>query len=179
MGKGEVMKTAFLALIILLMVSPLAMAQPSDSEAQSFVITSHNSTFGVQGVFEGEYRVFTNRIQINLKRAEIRISETCPYKGRRLVSSVKFGLAVSTADNRWKIARASGNEYRPRRIMLPGDTYDLGTLYFEIPVDETIDLLKHWLVIQMEDNALDADDEEQEGYAFAHTSRDIFVPKKP
>ena len=173
------MKSAFLALMILLMVSPLALAQSGDSESHSFVITSLNSAFGVQGVFEGEYRVLANRIQINLKKAEIRISENCPYQGRRLISSVKFGLAVSTEDNRWKIARASGNEYRPRRIMFPGDTYDLGTLYFEIPLEETDDLTKHWLVVQMEDNALDAQDEERAGYAFAHTCRDIFVPRKP
>jgi hypothetical protein len=172
------MKSAFLALMILLVVSPLALAQSGDSETKPFIITSLNTAYGVQGVFEGEYRVFANRIQINLKRAEIRISENCPYKGRRLVSSVKFGLAVNAEDNRWKIARASGNEYRPKRIMLPGDTYDLGTLYFEIPLDDTVDLTRHWLVVQMENNSLDAL-EEQEGYAFAHTSRDIFVPKKP
>jgi len=179
--KGEVMKVRSLVLLILLIVSPSVIAQSSGApEAQHFNISSLNTAFAVQGDFVGEYRVYPDRIEVRVTKADISISEHCPYKGRRLLSGIKFGLAVKTED-RWKIATAAP-EVTLERVMNPGDTYnlgELGELYFYIPKDDSLVLSKHWLVVQMADTALDLPDEKRrQGYAYAHSRCDIFAHDK-
>ena len=177
--KGEVMKARSLALLILLIASPFAMAQDGGApEAQPFVISSLNTAFAVQGDFAGEYRVYPDRIELRVTKADISISEHCPYKGRRLLSGVKFGLAVETDDKRWKIETAA-QEFTLERVMSPGDTHNLGELYFYIPKDDSVDMSKRWLVAQMADIALDVPEEKRgKGHAFAHSRRDIFTHNK-
>ena len=170
------MKEKSLALLILLITSPLAMAQVGSApEAKPFTISSLNTPFAVQGDLAGEYRIYPDRIELKVTRAEISISEHCPYKGRRLLSGVKFGLAVKTDDKRWKIATAAP-EYFLDQVMSPGDSHNLGELYFYIPRDDSVDLSKHWLVVQMSDTAIDVPEEKQrKGNAYAHSCRDIFT----
>jgi hypothetical protein len=60
--------------------------------------------------------------------------------------------------------------------MRPGDTHSLGELYLYIPIDDSIDLSKHWLVVRMDDTVLDVPEEKwQKGYAYAHSRRDVFT----
>jgi hypothetical protein len=60
--------------------------------------------------------------------------------------------------------------------MSPGDTHNLGELYFYIPRDDSVDLSKHWLVVQMTDTAIDVPEEKRrKGYAYAH-SAETFSP---
>jgi hypothetical protein len=173
------MKQGLLALAVLLVISPLAKAQSGGStEARRFSISSLNTAFAMQGDFEGEYRIYPDRIELKLTKANILISEHCPYKGRRLLSGVRFGLATSTEDKRWKIAEA-GQEFFLEQVMSPGDMHSLGELYFYIPKDDSIDLSKYWLVVQMKDTVLDIPEEKRrQGYAFAHSCRDIFTQAK-
>ncbi len=175
------MKKGLLALVVLLSVSPLAGAQSAFSpEAHPFTISSLNTPFATQGEFEGEYRVYPERVELRVTKANVYLSEHCPYKGLRLLSAVKFGLAAGTDGNRWKTVGA-GKEFLMEQVMSPGDTYSLGELYFDIPRDSSIDLSKHWLVVQMEEFALELPEERQRkrpGYAFAHSRRDIFAPGK-
>jgi hypothetical protein len=173
------MKETSFALLILLITSPFAVAQVGGApETQPFSISSRNTAFAVQGDFEGEYRIYPDRIELRVMRADISISEHCPYKGRRLLSGVKFGLAVNTDGKRWKIATATP-EYPLDQMMSPGDTSNLGELYFYIPRDDSIDMSKHWLVVQMADTAIDVPEEKRrKGYAYAHSCRDIFTRDK-
>ena len=98
------MKLTLLALTILLTVSTLARAQgPVLQTEQHFKISSLKTPFAMQADFEGEYVVFSDRIQVKLTKADIRVSENCPYKGRRLLSALRFGLATNTENNSWKI----------------------------------------------------------------------------
>jgi len=170
------MNHKFRALAVLLLVSSMAKAQDAAApEAHPFNISSLKTPFAMQGVFEGEYRIYPDRIELKVSKANIRISEHCPYKGRRLLSAVKFGLAVSIGEKRWKMAQA-GQETFLEQVMRPGDRYDLGATYFHIPIDNSVDLSKHWLIVQMEDNVLDVPEEKRgKGYAYAHSCRDIFT----
>jgi hypothetical protein len=166
-----VISALLVSLVLISLSTPLHVARAADSH---FNISSFGTPFAMQGDFEGEYVVFPNRIEIRVTKANIRISEHCPYKGRRLLSGVSFGLATTTEGKKWKIGYR-GSEYLLEQIMRPGDVVSLGELYFSIPFDGTIDLSKHWLVIQMNDTALDVPKEEPvAGFAFAHSSRDIF-----
>lgn len=173
------MKERSLALLILLIAFPCAAAQDGGaSEARPFSISSLNTAFAMQGDFEGEYRIYPDRVELRVTKANISISEHCPYKGRRLLSGVKFGLAVNTGDKRWKIA-AAAQEYFLEQVMSPGDAHNLGELYFYIPRDDSVDVSKHWLVVEMADTVLDVPEEKRsKGYAYAHSRRDIFTCNK-
>lgn len=165
-----------MTLVVLLAVSPIVNPQDAGGPvAKPFSVSSLNTPFAMQGDFEGEYRIYPDRIELKITKANIRISEHCPYKGRRLLSAVKFGLATSTENKRWKIAHESP-EFFLEQIMSPGDQHSLGEMYFYIPRDDSVDLSKHWLVVRMEDNVLDVPEErKRKGYAFAHSCRDIFM----
>lgn len=163
--------------LVTLLTFALARAQDADvPETHPFAISSLNTPFAMQGEFEGEYRIYPDRLELKITKADIRISEHCPYKGRSLLSAVKFGLATSIDDKRWKIAIA-GQELLLEQVMRPGDLHSLGELYFYIPIDDSIDLSKHWLVVQMTDTVLDVE-KPQKGYAYAHSCNDIFTRKK-
>ena len=170
-----------LGCLVLVTLLTFALANAQDAgvpEAHLFTISSLNTPFAMQGEFEGEYRIYPDRLELKITKADIRISEHCPYKGRSLLSAVKFGLATSTDDKRWKIAIA-GQELFLEQVMRPGDLHSLGELYFYIPIDDSIDLSKHWLVVQMADTVLDVAEEKQlKGYAYAHSCKDIFTRKK-
>ena len=169
------MRSIISTLMVLLVVASLSKAQDANTSGGiPFQISSFNTPFALQGNFEGEYRVYPNRIEIRVTKADIRISDHCPYKGRRLVSAVGFSLGTSVDNKKWKTVY-HGQQYLLERIMTPGDAASLGELYFNIPIDETIDLSKYWLVVRMNDTALDVPIEDRVvGYAFAHSSRDIF-----
>ena len=169
------MKRMFLALLVCLIVSPLAKAQDdSGPEARPFKISSLNTAFAMQGDFEGEYRVYPDRIKLKITKAEISISEHCPYNGRRLLSALKFDLATAIEGKSWRMIKA-GHVMILNEVLSPGDKVSLNELHFDILTNDSIDLTKHWLVVQMADTALDVSDEKrQEGSAFAHSGRDVF-----
>lgn len=173
------MKLLFFALMILLVVSVLTKAQDADvPEARPFNISSLNTPFAMQGDFKGEYRIYPDWIEVKVTKANIHISHHCPYKGRRLLSAIKFGLATNTDGKQWKIAHA-GQEFFLEQVMRPGDVHSLGELYFHIPIERPMDLSQHWLVVQMEDVVLDvAEEKQRKGYAYAHSCKDIFSEPK-
>lgn len=170
------MRKSYLALIALLLFAASTNAQVEDiPKAHPFKISSVNTAFAMQGEFEGEYRIYPDRIEFNVTKADIRIGRHCPYKGRRLLSGVRFNLAVATDEKRWRIA-AESNQYFMEHVMLPGDARSLGELYFNIPIDPAVDLSKHWLVVIMGDDVLDLPaTERRSGYAVAKSCRDIFT----
>ena len=60
------MRLGLQALVSLLPISALAKAQGSGQpEARPFNISSLNTPFGVQADFEGEYRVYPDRIEVS------------------------------------------------------------------------------------------------------------------
>lgn len=173
------MRITISTLMILLAVSSVVNAQNVDeAKASPIHISSLNTPFAMQGDFEGWYRAYPNRIEVKLTKTDIRISEHCPYKGRRLLSAITISLATSLDGKRWKIAYP-GQAYFLERVMSPGDVANLGEIYFNIPIDESIDLSKYWLVVQMNDTALDVPKTERVvGHAYAHSLRDVFSRPK-
>lgn len=173
------MKLLFTTLAAILLLCPLAnhAQATTEPEAIPFHFTSFNTPFAMQGDFEGEYRVYPTSIEINLTKAVIRISEHCPYKGRREFAALTFTLATHPPGGGWKMAFKS-QQFFLNRIMIPRDEFSFGPVQFSIPRDEKTELSNYWLVAQMEDNALDDPRERHvTGYAFAHSCQDIFVQK--
>lgn len=145
-----------------------------EPEAVPLRISSLNSPFAMQGDFEGEFRVYDEGVEVRLARGLVRISDHCPYKGRRVFGALTFALATAT-EKGWKMVSASP-KFWVERVMLPNDEYQLGPISFWIPKEADVDLSKHWLVVRMDDIALDvAGKEPRDGYAYAQSCRDIFV----
>lgn len=169
------MTRKLLAVAVLLVVSLSARAQDAGTpQARPFRISSLNTPFAMQGEFKGEYRVYPGWVELKVTQATVLVSNHCPYKGRRVLSTLKLALATSRGARGWRIVKA-GQPVFLEQVMRPGDTRSFGEMYFYIPVDDSIDLPRHWLVAEMEEIALDApEDEPRQGYAFAHSCRDIF-----
>ena len=174
------MRNLCLLLIAFFLLCPaIHQAQDSiDPPAVSFQMSSFNTAFGMQANFEGEYRVHPDSIEVNLTKAEIRISTHCPYKGRRNFAALQFGLAMNVENGRWDIAAAS-QKLIVERIMSPGEEYSLGSTHFSIPKEPGVDLSQRWLVAQLDDIALDtANGKPSRGAAFVQSCQDIFSRQK-
>jgi hypothetical protein len=173
------MKLLFSALMILLAASISTKGQDANvPEARPFHISSLNTAFAMQGDFKGEYRIYPDWIEVKVTKTNIRVSHHCPYKGRRLLSAMKFGLATNTDGKGWKIDHAAP-AFVLEQVMRPGDVHSLDELYFHIPIERSMDFSQHWLVVQMEEVALDVAEEKQpKGHAYAHSCKDIFSDPK-
>jgi hypothetical protein len=146
-------------------------------EARPFSFSSLNTGFAIQGEFEGEYRIYPDRVVVRVTKADIRYSEHCQYQGRMLLSAVKFGLGANV-NGGWKFAHA-GQAALLGQEMRPGDRLGLVELHFSIPTGAEVDLSQHWLVAQMEGTALDVPAEKRrKGHAYAHSDRDIFTSSR-
>lgn len=171
------MKFLLMAMLALSFLSSAQAQQDLSPEAQPFYISSVNSAFGVQGKFEGEYRVYPDRIKLKVTKAEILVSGDCPYQGRRRISGLRFDLAKRLENKKWSTIKG-GQDFFLNEVMNPGDKVTFHDLYFDIRFDTFTDLSKHWLMVQIEDIALDVPEERlQKGYAFAHSSCNIFTHK--
>jgi hypothetical protein len=168
-----------LSLSFLITTAAVCHAQTSnDPVAVPFSISSFSTRFAMQGEFEGEYRILPDSVEILVKKAVVRISTNCPYKGRRRLGTITFGLAMAAGEKSWKRSTMS-QPFIVERVMSAGDEIELGAMYFSIPRYADLDLQKHWLLVQMSDFTLDLPDEKpREGAAFAHSCRDIFYGKK-
>jgi hypothetical protein len=169
------MKYLLMVILALSCCSTAQAQQDLSPEAQPFYISSLNTAFGVRGKFEGEYRIYPDRIKLKVTKAEILVSLDCAYQGRRQISAMMFDLATRLENKKWSGIKA-GQNFLLNEVMSPGDRVTFHDLYFDILLDKPVDLSKHWLMVQIEDIALDLPDERlRKGYAFAHSSCDIFA----
>jgi hypothetical protein len=168
-----------LSLSFLIALAVVCHAQTTgEPEAVPFRISSFATPFAMQGEFEGEYRILPDSVEIIIKKAVVRISTHCPYKGRRQLGTITLGLATTFGEKGWRRSTVS-QPFIVERVMSSGDEVELGAMYFSIPRYADLDLQKHWLLVQMNELVLDLPGEKPlEGYAFAHSCRDIFYGKK-
>jgi serine/threonine protein kinase len=146
---------------------------PRSNEAVPFHISSIDSPFSYAGIFDGEYRVYPTFIEVSVTKATIYLRDNAPYKGRRQLTSVTFGLGTDTPTG-WNIASRS-QRFPVNRVMKPDDTYTLTSARFLIPKNSSTDLSKHWLVVDIESATLDSENPSR-GSAYAHSKRNIFLP---
>ena len=161
--------------LLMLLLAASTMAQSSiSSESQSVEISSLNTPFAVQAQFSGKVRVYPSGIALEFEKSRISVSENCPYKGRRLITTLKVGLGTRT-DKGWKLVNSTP-AISIQRVLKANDSIDLGELKFLIPLTEHLELSDHWLVVQIDETSLDGDDlESVDGVSFAHSDRKIFT----
>lgn len=176
------MKSLLIALLLLCPTVALAQEQPealahnaSKPVAMPFHFTSYDTPFAMQGEFKGEYRVFSNSVEVRLTKAVVRIVEHCPYKGLRQFAGLRFILASEKPDGKWDPTFKSPKLF-VNWVMKPGDVYVFeGDIYLNIPKEATTDLTKFWFVAQMDDLILDyTKGEPRPGYALAMSCKDVF-----
>jgi hypothetical protein len=145
----------------------------SAQESIPLKVSSLKSAFGVQGQFEGEVRVYPTWIEVHLTRTTIVVSQHCPYKGRRHLYRLSFGLASKT-DKCWRKSHMS-TPLVLDRIMVPGESTELGEQYFYIQTDQLTDLSGRWIVAQIEGTSPDSTSgEDKMGYFYSHSCPDLF-----
>jgi len=164
-----------LAFTSLLFGISVAYAQSTgEPEDKPFHISSRETAYGVQGEFEGTYRIYDSSIELYVSKATLYVSEHCPYQGRRGINYIKFGLWNEDA-SKWKVENNALPLYL-NVIMRPREEYSLSDLHFSLPKESTIDLAKRWLVVEIQEDTLDEPIESgKKGYAFVHSCKDIFV----
>ena len=163
-----------LIFIFLLLGMSATFAQSAgEPKAMPFHISSRGSAYGVQGEFEGTYRVYDSSIEVYVSKATLTVSEHCPYQGRRRINYLKFGLWNEEASN-WKVENSATPLYL-YGIMSPREELSLSDLHFSLPKEFTLDLVTRWLVVEIQEDALDLPIERAKtGYAFVHSCADIF-----
>lgn len=168
-----------LSLSFLIAAATVCHAQTEgEGAAIPFRISSFGTAFAMQAELAGEYRILPDSIEILVKKAVVRDSTHCPYKGRRRLGAITFALATARGEKSWRRSTMSA-PYMVERMMTPGDEIEFGAIYFSIPRYADMDLQKHWLLVQLSDFVLDVPGEKPiEAYAFAHSCRDIFYGKK-
>lgn len=171
---------ALAAAALLLLVS-----QPSETRAQvaqeqqrpkPFVISSLGTAFGVQVAVVGTYTVGEKHVDVYVERLLIRVSEHCPYQGRRFVNTLLFGLGTTGKRGGWEMENRSLPVF-VERVMAPREEHRLVGLRFQIPRNEGADLSKRWLAVEIEETSLDVPDGDPDakGYHFAHSCRTLFA----
>ena len=150
-------------------------AQSADGpKAIPFHISSRGSADGVQGEFEGTYRVYESSIEVYVSKATLSVSDNCPYQGRRRINYLKFGLWNQEA-SKWKVENSATPLYL-YAIMSPREEQPLSDLRFSLPRESTLDLVRRWLVVEIQEDALDLPvDSRKTGYSFVHSCPDIFI----
>jgi hypothetical protein len=170
------MKSAIkLVLLLLLGMSPAVAQSTDEREAKPFHITSRGTAYGVQGEFEGTYRVSDSSIDVYVSKATLYVSDHPPYQGRRRINSFTFGLWNEEATG-WK------NENRAPPIyvyvvMNPREEHLMFDLRFSLPVESSLDLTKRSLVVEIQEDTLDAP-LKGSGYAFVHGCPNMFVQER-
>jgi hypothetical protein len=160
----------------LLCVALPAAAQTEDSAGKPFHISSRGSGFGVQIELEGTYHVNDASIEIDVRKATLYVSEHCPYQGPRNINFIKLGLGYKLDDaGRWDSRQRSLPLYLSL-TMRPAEEYTLYELHFSLPREQTTDLAKHWLVVEIQTEAVEAPEKKTRlGYVFAHSCPCIFT----
>src|SRR5215204_6004306 len=172
------MKSVVGLIVTLLVFSvPTAYAQSAgEAEGTPFHISSRGSAYGVQGEFEGTYRITDSSVEVYVSKGALYVSEHCPYQGRRRINYIKFGLWNQEA-SKWRVENSAPPLYL-YVDMSPRDEHPLSDLHFTLPKESAIDLSRRWLVVEIQEDALDAPAEEgKKGYAFVHSCEDIFIKR--
>ena len=171
------MKTVLrLVLTSLLLSTSAAYAQSTgELEERDFHISSRGSSYGVQGEFQGTYRITASSVEVYVSKGVLYVSDRCPYQGRRRINYIKFGLWNDDAA-KWKVENSAPPLYL-YVIMSPREEHAMSDLHFSLPKESALDLAKRRLVVEIQEDALDAKplDEERKGYAFVHSCADVFV----
>ena len=159
----------------LLVGMPATYAQSTyEPKTVPFHISSRGTAYGVQGEFEGTYRVYESSIEVYVSKGTISVSENCPYQGRRRINYIKFGLWNEEA-SKWKVENSATPLYQ-YLIMSPREEHPLCDLHFSLPKASTLDLARRWLVVEIQEEALDLPIENRKiGYAFVNSCPDIFI----
>lgn len=177
------MRFLLFTLLAVLYVFPcFVAAQETDRTARpiSFKIRTVPG-FAMQGGFEGEYHVLANSIEVKITKANFLLQDNSPYRGRRMLKSLSFGLATYYKDeNHFQSIKTSQSQpLAIEKEFRSLDRHTLGTIYFSIPKDQNTDFSKAWIFASIAVEPLDLfqGQKMQSGFSYAHTCQNVFTPE--
>lgn len=136
--------------------------------------------FAMRGSFEGEYRILPGSIELKITEGSIFLADNTLYRGSRMLKNMTFSLAELTKNGR-RFQLIKTSQSKPldiTKVMRPLDTYNFADTYvFSIPIDETTDLSKVWIVAKMNIDNLELLEGKmaKSGYTLAHTCQNVFT----
>lgn len=160
--------TIILVFIVSIFTKCYAQTQP----IVEFNISSMNSGFAITGIFQGEYRIYNDFIEINFVKSKFLSNNNLENKRKRLLKSMTVGLGKNLPDGKWDMTNHSLSYLIDKPIDL-SESYNMENIKFLIPKDLNIDLSKNWIIIQLEITELEGATN-QIGYVYAHSNKDIF-----
>jgi hypothetical protein len=169
MSRVILMKYIPVLIIISFALSPITTSSGQDNYATSgrFSVSSLDSPFALVGVFEGEFHVYPDRVEVLVEKAALQFNNKVRHKRKIEVSSIRVGLAKLTSrGGDWEITTRS-EKTKVGQVIMPGQGYELVGIKFTIKQGASIDLSKRWLVFEMEEKG-------QSRYAYAHSNPKIF-----
>jgi hypothetical protein len=136
-------------------------------------ISSLGGTFPVQGIFEGTFQVRPDHVEVALPSSEIRVEPYKTYNGARHITAIKVGFGRALTDNRWDGFNWTTLATVERTVQV-GDHIKLApTTPVQIPLGESLDLTKLWLIVRIDMVSNTAPD--GVSYVYAHSTRDVFA----
>jgi len=104
--------------------------------------------FSTVGQFEGTYQVQPGYIELNFARADIQLLGSANNLRPRLVTELKIALAKTAPKNAWD----AGEKYpfaSVNKLLQVGERLQLAPASVRIPINDSIDLSRQWLVVQI------------------------------
>lgn len=146
-----------------------------NGEQGVFRFNSEGGIFAVQGNFAGLLSVRPDRVSLALEEADIFLGRQMHFTTRRRIGSVTFGLAAAIDGKPWDIVRV-GSAFQVNQVLTPGGNIRLGHQLVTIPIDDKLDLSKCWIVVKIDDTALNLGVAKQtQGHALVHSARGLFA----
>jgi hypothetical protein len=162
-----------LPILTMPLLAPMANAQQAP-RSLPFRISSIGSKLTTQIDSVGNFQVHPDRIELHVSRATLSYSEKARLRTPRHISQIQFFLVHSTNGRKWDKS-ISGTAISLNKVLQPGEQQNLGGFEASIPIDDTVNLADHWLLIQLTEQVHNPrTDRPQTVFSYAHSSRKIF-----
>ena len=143
---------------------------------QALVLSTLGGTWTVQGEFKGRMSLGAQSLALSFDKARLVVRDKAPAGTRRQIVSVTPVLATSTAEAPFTIARR-GKALAVNREVSLEQPCEVEAFTSEIVLDNTIDLSKHWLVLEIQMTRPAPDDKAGPSFVFINSDKNIFAPK--
>lgn len=177
-----ILRSSFALALALCAVAHAAPRLSRDMPAHALpfdILARPSDRFSTEGRFAGTYRVGPGYIEVNFEVASILAVGVPNHRHGRVISEVKIGLAHFMSGQQWKSSNLV-TLATPDKFANVGESVQLKPGTIRIPISETLDLAKHWFLVEITlVNPFKTDiSGSWSGTCYAHSRTDIFAIAK-
>jgi hypothetical protein len=150
--------------------APAATAAPVATGVPVAFRAASGADFAVASTFEGTYVVQSDRVNVLVSRATLRLRNVGQYRGPRRVTGLRLALGEGNTGSNWR--RTNESEPVPiDRVVRPGEEVTLDSLILQIPLRRPLpDMGRRWIVFEIGE-AREAAGGGTLGSSYAHSQR--------